>query len=498
MKKTTAIILALVLVFALALPAAAAEPTAKSVDLYYRSIKVEIFGEQMIPQDATGAAVEPFIIDGTTYLPLRAVATALGLGVEWDDATSTVALTSGGDADPGSGKASLHEAKVSADIYYRGIVITLDGEKLALTDANGAAVEPFIYNGTTYLPLRAVATALGLDVDWDGDTSTVILGGEYTMWLLASSVRKDKDGATLSAERYVYDADGNTVQYTFTDVDGTETTSFYTYDARGNMTVAEMSDGDITEYTYNSRDLRTRAVTTSPNGDVNTTIWTYDSRGNCLKCVWADSAGNEGSSVYTYDAAGNCVKETYTSSYGDVSSYTYTYDANGNLIKSLSEGDGMEPITTTYTYTAAGMIATLTTEYWYATNASTYAYDADGLLIKQETVTTATAEGYSSGKSTENWAYDSHGNVTSYKSYSEYGGCIYTSGRTVAYTYDDAGRITRMAGSTVYNNDGDTDRSSYTETYTYDANGNMLTDSYISGSGEASYYIYTYIAVTVA
>lgn len=36
--------------------------------------------------------MEPFILDGTTYLPVRAVAGALGLGVGWDDATSTVTL----------------------------------------------------------------------------------------------------------------------------------------------------------------------------------------------------------------------------------------------------------------------------------------------------------------------------------------------------------------------------------------------------------------------
>ncbi|MBQ9997667.1 MAG: hypothetical protein IJP19_01465, partial [Clostridia bacterium] len=35
-------------------------------------------------------------------------------------------------------------------------------------------------NGTTYLPVRAVASALGMDVDWDGNTSTVILSNALT------------------------------------------------------------------------------------------------------------------------------------------------------------------------------------------------------------------------------------------------------------------------------------------------------------------------------
>ncbi len=35
--------------------------------------------------------------------------------------------------------------------------------------------EPFIYNGTTYLPVRAVGEAVGKEVAWDNDTKTVTL-----------------------------------------------------------------------------------------------------------------------------------------------------------------------------------------------------------------------------------------------------------------------------------------------------------------------------------
>ena len=37
-------------------------------------------------------------------------------------------------------------------------------------------VEPFIYNGTTYLPVRAVGDAIGKQVTWDGGSKTVYLG----------------------------------------------------------------------------------------------------------------------------------------------------------------------------------------------------------------------------------------------------------------------------------------------------------------------------------
>ena len=38
--------------------------------------------------------MEPFAIDGTTYLPIRAISSALGLGVEWNQEGQEVKLTS--------------------------------------------------------------------------------------------------------------------------------------------------------------------------------------------------------------------------------------------------------------------------------------------------------------------------------------------------------------------------------------------------------------------
>lgn len=62
-----------------------------------------------------------------------------------------------------------------ATLHYTGIKITLDGETITPTDGNGKTVDPFIVDGTTYLPVRAVANALGLDVAWDQSPQTVKL-----------------------------------------------------------------------------------------------------------------------------------------------------------------------------------------------------------------------------------------------------------------------------------------------------------------------------------
>jgi peptidyl-prolyl cis-trans isomerase B (cyclophilin B) len=67
-------------------------------------------------------------------------------------------------------------ATLQKDVTYRDIKIVVDGNEITPTDANGNPVEPFIMDGTTYLPVRAVANAFGKEVGWDDTTNTVYLG----------------------------------------------------------------------------------------------------------------------------------------------------------------------------------------------------------------------------------------------------------------------------------------------------------------------------------
>ncbi len=73
----------------------------------------------------------------------------------------------------GTAVATVGQSIVTVD--YNDIKVTLNGTAVNLVDANGAPVEPFAINGTTYLPVRAVSSALGLDVNWNGQTKTVEL-----------------------------------------------------------------------------------------------------------------------------------------------------------------------------------------------------------------------------------------------------------------------------------------------------------------------------------
>lgn len=56
------------------------------------------------------------------------------------------------------------------------VEIYVDGVKMEPTDVNGNPVDTFIYNGTTYVPLRAVSQYLGKSVDWDGANRRVYIG----------------------------------------------------------------------------------------------------------------------------------------------------------------------------------------------------------------------------------------------------------------------------------------------------------------------------------
>lgn len=65
----------------------------KTAYLDYQNMKVTLNGQELQLRDSLGNLVEPFTIDGTTYLPLAAISKALGINVAWDDSTKTVILT---------------------------------------------------------------------------------------------------------------------------------------------------------------------------------------------------------------------------------------------------------------------------------------------------------------------------------------------------------------------------------------------------------------------
>lgn len=61
----------------------------KSVKIFYNNIKIFIDGAQFTAKDTNGKVIEPFTMDGNTYLPVKSVANAFGKDVIWDSKKSS-------------------------------------------------------------------------------------------------------------------------------------------------------------------------------------------------------------------------------------------------------------------------------------------------------------------------------------------------------------------------------------------------------------------------
>ena len=60
------------------------------------------------------------------------------------------------------------------------INVVVDGTTRTFYNAGGTEVHPIVYNGTTYLPLRAIGELMGKNVNWDQSSMTASLGGTRT------------------------------------------------------------------------------------------------------------------------------------------------------------------------------------------------------------------------------------------------------------------------------------------------------------------------------
>ena len=110
--------------------------------------------------------VAPFIENGRTMLPLRAIAESIGIKVDWENSTRTAIFTNG-------------------DLVAR---IQIDGNKVILSDGRLIVLDakPKIVKGRIVLPITNVSQIFGLtngntndgkknDIEWDNETKSVII-----------------------------------------------------------------------------------------------------------------------------------------------------------------------------------------------------------------------------------------------------------------------------------------------------------------------------------
>ena len=96
----------------------------------------------------------PTIVDGRTLVPVRGVFEALGFEVDWDPNTNTAIITNA-DYDI--------RITIGSDIFTtNGVEHTLDVPAQSI-------------GGRTMVPIRLPLESVGIEVDWDGATSTVVI-----------------------------------------------------------------------------------------------------------------------------------------------------------------------------------------------------------------------------------------------------------------------------------------------------------------------------------
>ncbi|MBR5478905.1 MAG: hypothetical protein IKU84_01885 [Clostridia bacterium] len=98
--------------------------------------------------------IKPIIHKGSALVPVRAVTEAYGAEVKWDDDTKTITIT---------------KDETVIVLQIGSLTGSVNGESKEL------AVAPEICKGRTLVPIRFVAEAFGLDVDWDNDSRTIVV-----------------------------------------------------------------------------------------------------------------------------------------------------------------------------------------------------------------------------------------------------------------------------------------------------------------------------------
>ncbi|GHA19348.1 type IV secretion protein Rhs [Arenicella chitinivorans] len=279
------------------------------------------------------------------------------------------------------------------------------------------------------------------------------------------------NGATTD---YEYDDLGNLV----TEVSPDRGTITYTHDAAGN--VLSVTDARSITKTY-AYDALNRLVSVTYPDTTESVSFAYDAcaAGTGRLCTRTDQSG---SYTYGYDAYGNVTHESRTE-LGVTYTTSYTYDAN-NLLQGIVYPDGRE---VEYHRDAAGRVTRLATKVGATAWADVFdvqTYRADGLI---------TGRTYANGLVSTR-GYDLQGRLESI----DIGTLVQ---RT--YQYDANGNLTdRSPGNVVYGYDV-LDRITSEDnldllSWTYDANGNRLSEDENSQLSLLTYHTNTNRLQTVA
>jgi|GEM_PF-3386621 len=178
-KITSSIILLVLLVSLFPLKAQAASGSLIGVKLAV-SVGVNIYINDVpfTPTDVNGNEVKPFIYNGTTYLPARAISNVFGAKIDWNGDTQSVYIdTSTVGAVTNHTPYRFDTVQTNTTISAeKGVKIYVNNVLFTPTDVNGKAVAAYTVNGTTYLPVRAIASVFKTAIVWESSNSGVYIG----------------------------------------------------------------------------------------------------------------------------------------------------------------------------------------------------------------------------------------------------------------------------------------------------------------------------------
>ena len=264
MKKLMAIMLVLVMALT-AIPVMAED-----------NVTVMLDGNVIDCKNANGVEVPPILVDGTTYLPVRAIANALSLDVQWDDATKSVFI---------NGVSVLAKKTDVINIF-------INGGKFTAKDANGNVVNPILKDGTTYLPVRAIGEAFDKEVAWDGATKTVTLTSKKAPVIEATVISKDKVYTIINKEtgKALTATDHYTLEYTTPkDGEASQIFRFNSASTDGYFFVQSLSNGQNFDVSGHSVEAGGEIITWDATGAENQMFTIKDVEGGAL--IYSASSG---------------------------------------------------------------------------------------------------------------------------------------------------------------------------------------------------------------
>ncbi len=268
--------------------------------------------------------------------------------------------------------------------------------------------------------------------------------------------------------------------------DSTFGTWTYSYDASNNLSSVHNPNNQTVNYTY---DDINRVLIEDYTGNVGSEVtYSYD--------IGTNGIGRLSSvvspAIYTinnYDPLGNLRQEIKTIS-GTTFETSYSYDRQGNQVEITNPDDSQVK----YTYNTAGQLETVQrkegADAGFTSVVNNYDYGPHGGIISQTLQNGAnTINTYDiaklyrlSNKTTTitggskvqdlSYSYDQNNNVTKIVDASNT-----NSSKTVDYTYDDLNRLLSAVATNAA-----IGQSGYTQTFTYNAIGNILTRSDAAGA----------------